>query len=391
MTQLEPLRIGMTCHPTYGGSGAVAVELAQALVARGHEVHVISYAPPFRLEAGGGVQLHEVAVPTYPLFKFPPYDMALASKLAEVAADFRLQILHAHYAIPHSMAAYLAREILGDDTLGVVTTLHGTDITLVGADPSYRPATTFALRKSDAVTAVSRFLSLETQRKICGACRIEVIHNFVDTTRYEPAPRSPVRLRFAKPDEWLLVHTSNFRPVKRIGDVVQIFAEVSRALPAKLLMIGDGPDRPLAERMAKELGLQKRIVFTGALPDAAELTAQADAFLLPSDGESFGLAALEALACGVPVVGSRAGGLPEVFEDGVEGILEEVGQTRAMGQRLVALLGDPKRLEATKLAARARATQLFRTESVVPQYEQVYRDVIARRQHRPESKYLEAP
>lgn len=373
------LRVGITCYPTYGGSGAVAVDLAAALANRGHEVHVISYGTPFRMETSGRLRLHEVSVPSYPLFKFPPYDMALASKMAEVAGDCKLQVLHAHYAIPHSMAAYLAREILGSRSLGVVTTLHGTDITLIGSDPSYRPATEFALRRSDAVTAVSAFLARETTRTICASCSIRVVPNFVDPVRFAPRPRSALRESYARPEEPLLMHVSNFRPVKRVCDVIRIFHSVYRDHAARLVMIGDGPERPAAERLARELELHPRITFTGALPDAAPLLAQADAFVLPSDGESFGLAALEAMSCGVPVVGARAGGLPEVVTDGEEGILEAVGDVERMGRRLSELLADAPRLERFKANARRRVERSFRTDLVVPLYEEVYRETVLRR------------
>lgn len=370
------LRIGIICYPTFGGSGAVAVDLAAALANRGHEVHVISYSSPFRIESSGKLLFHEVSVPEYPLFKYPPYAMALASKLAEVATNHRLQILHAHYAIPHSLAAHLAREIIGNGA-GVVTTLHGTDITLVGSDPSYRPSTAFTLRRSDAITAVSRYLRDETLRTICDACDIEVIPNFVDSVRYAPAERLPLREHYARDHEPLLIHMSNFRPVKRVLDAIRIFHRVYQDHPVRLVMIGDGPERPAAERLARDLELHHRVTFTGAMPDAAKLLSQADAFLLPSDGESFGLAALEALACGVPVVGALAGGLPEVVTDGTVGILEEVGDVVKMGRRLSELLSDKETLESMRRAARTRVEEKFRTDRVVPAYEALYRRVLA--------------
>jgi len=374
----EPdLKIGIICYPTFGGSGAVAVDLAVALANRGHEVHVISYASPFRMESSGRLLFHEVAVPDYPLFKFPPYAMALASKLAEVVTQNKLQILHAHYAIPHSMAAHLAREIVADGKTRVVTTLHGTDITLVGSDPSYRPSTAWALRQSDAITGVSAYLRDQTLRSICDACEIQVIPNFVDTVRYAPAERAPFREHYAKDHEPLLMHMSNFRPVKRVMDVIRVFHRVYQDQAARLVMIGDGPERPAAERLVRELELHHRVTFTGAMPDAAKLLAQADAFLLPSDGESFGLAALEALACGVPVVGARAGGLPEVVIDGEVGILEEVGDVLRMGARLSELLGDADQRARFSAAARRRVEEHYRTERVVPAYESVYRRVLA--------------
>ena len=369
----ETLRVGIICYPTMGGSGAVAVDLAAALANRGHEIHVISYATPFRTESSGRLMFHEVDVPSYPLFKYPPYAMALASKLAEVAAQHRLQILHAHYAIPHSMAAFLAREMLEDESVKVITTLHGTDITLVGTDPSYRTSTRFGLRKSDGISAVSKFLARETAQLIGDCAHIEVIHNFVDTMRYRPAEEKKLREFYAKPQEPLMMHLSNFRPVKRVLDVVRIFEVVNGRRPSRLVMAGDGPDRPAAERLVRELELHNRVTFTGAVPNAAQLLAQADAFILPSDGESFGLAALEALSTGVPVVGALAGGLPEVVENGRSGILEQVGDTDAMGRRLADLLTDPEASGQASAEARRRVESMFRTDLLVPKYEDLYR------------------
>lgn len=359
------------------------MELAVELSKRDHEVHVISYAMPFRRDQTENIRFHEVAVPSYPLFKYPPYDMALASKLAEVAVQHRLQVLHAHYAIPHSMAAFLAREMVGDRSVAVVTTLHGTDVTLVGADPSYRTATRFALGKSLGITAVSRYLAQVTE-ELCGGCApIEVIYNFVDTERFAPLPDKPGRERYAGSGEALLMHASNFRPVKRVGDVVAVFAGIQSRIPARLLMIGDGPERQAAERQAAALGVGDRVEFTGPLPDTSRVLPLADAFLLPSDGESFGLAALEAMACGVPVVGARAGGLPEVVEDGRCGILEAVGDTAAMTGRLAALLGEPSRAASWGLAARERAVREFCSRRIVPLYESVYARALGESRRRP--------
>lgn len=372
----DPLRIGIICYPTYGGSGAVAVELAEALARNGHELHVISYASPFRLLTEANVTFHEVEVPEYPLFRYPPYAMALANRLAEETRNHDLQVLHAHYAVPHSMAAFLAREMLDSHRPGLVTTLHGTDITLVGSDPSYLGTTRFGLQKSDTVTAVSQFLAQETRERIDPSQEIEVIPNFVDTVRYAPTEDRELRERFAKPHEPLLMHMSNFRPVKRVADVVRIFHRVYRDHPARLVMVGDGPDRRMAERMLRDLELHHRVTFTGKIPDAANLIRQVDAFLLPSDGESFGLAALEALSSGVPVVGARAGGLPEVLEDGVHGILEEVGDVQSMGRRLSDLLGDSEAHATAGRLARAHVEETFRTDRVVPLYEDLYRRTI---------------
>jgi N-acetyl-alpha-D-glucosaminyl L-malate synthase BshA len=375
-TSSHDLRVGIICYPTYGGSGAVAVDLAAALADRGHEVHVISYAMPFRMRSTGRLLFHEVAVPEYPLFKYPPDDMALGSKLAEIVENHELQVLHAHYAIPHSMAALMARDISGRQETAVLTTLHGTDITLVGSDPSYRSSTAYALMRSDGITAVSQYLAQETSRTICDACEIGVIPNFVDTVLYAPRPRLPLRENYAKEKEPLLMHMSNFRPVKRVLDVIRIFHQVYRDHPVCLALVGVGPERPAAARLVRELELHHRTTFTGSMPDAAQLLSQVDAFILPSDGESFGLAALEAMSCGVPVVGARAGGLPEVVTDGESGILEDVGDTETMGRRLSTLLGDRLARESMGRAARERVEKKFRTDKVVPQYEEVYRDVI---------------
>jgi N-acetyl-alpha-D-glucosaminyl L-malate synthase BshA len=375
---MRPLKIGVACYPTFGGSGAVAADLANELAARGHEVHVVSYATPVRYEPRPGLFFHEVDVSSYPLFKFPPYEMALSSRLSDLALREGLDIIHAHYAVPHSVAAFLAREIVGRDRLRVVTTLHGTDITLVGSDPAYRPMTTFALRKSDAITAVSEYLRDETRRVVCDECPIRVIGNFVDTERFHPRLRGAARARFAKPGERLLAHASNFRPVKRVADVVRVFALVARVHPARLIMAGEGPERATAERVAADLGVSSRVTFVGAVSDVERTIACADAFLLPSDGESFGLAALEAMACGVPVVGARAGGLPEVVTDGVDGILEPVGAVEAMGARLAALLADPEAAARMGAAGRAKAETKFRPELLVPQYERVYEEALAK-------------
>ncbi len=374
---MRPLRIGVACYPTFGGSGAVASDLASEMAARGHEVHVVSYATPVRYEPRPGLFFHEVDVSSYPLFKFPPYEMALSSRLSDVAIREKLDLIHAHYAVPHSVAAFLAREMVGRDRLRVVTTLHGTDITLIGSDPAYRPMTRFALQKSDAVTAVSRYLRDETHRVVCDDCDIRVIGNFVDAERFHPRLRGAARARFAKPGERLLVHVSNFRPVKRVADVVRIFALVARVHSARLLMVGEGPERTVAERVAADLGVSSRITFVGAITDVERVLASADAFLLPSDGESFGLAALEAMACGVPVVGALAGGLPEVVTDGVDGILEPVGAVEAMGSRLAALLANPEGVAAMGAAGRAKVESTYRPELVVPSYEAAYEAALA--------------
>jgi L-malate glycosyltransferase len=370
------LRIGVSCYPTVGGSGTVAVELASALAARGHQVHVVCYESPVRLKPHRGLFFHEVDVSDYPLFKYPPYVMALSSRLSDVAIRYHLDIIHAHYAIPHSISAFLAREIVGGDRPRLVTTLHGTDITLIGSDPAYRPITRFALEQSDVVTAPSAFLKEQTERDICGHCCVDVIPNFVDIKRFTPDLKSAGG-RFAAPDEWMLVHVSNFRPVKRVADVVRIFARVNERHPSRLVMIGDGPDRGIAEREAAAAGVSDRVSMLGAVTDVETVVACSDAMLLPSAGESFGLAALEAMACGVPIVGARAGGLPEVVTDGVNGVLAEIGDVDRMAAGIADVLADPARAEAFSRSARATAEDKFRTDLIVPMYEAAYEKALA--------------
>lgn len=364
------MRIGIVCYPTYGGSGAVATELGLALALRGHDVHFISYAQPFRLHGfNERVTFHEVRIGSYPLFEHPPYSLALAVTLEEVAVRERLDVIHAHYAIPHATCAWLAREIMGDKhRVGIVTTLHGTDITLVGQDPSYFSVTRFSIEKSDAVTAVSDFLRDETYRAFgCGDCGITVIPNFVNLEQFRPAERGGA----APGGEKVLMHISNMRPVKRLLDIVRIFARVQAALPARLVLVGDGPDRDAAEREAQALGVAARVRCVGKIEDVAGALRAADLYLLPSQTESFGLSALEAMATGVPVVGTRVGGLPEVVEHGVSGFLGAVGDVEGLARGAVELLRDRDRWRAASAAARARAAR-FDIETVVPRYEELY-------------------
>lgn len=368
------MKIGITCYPTYGGSGAVATELGLALARRGHEVHFITYAYPFRLR--GYVErvfFHEVDTTTghYPLFDHYPYTLALASKQHEVALQEGLDVLHVHYAIPHATTAYLAREMLrGQRPLKIITTLHGTDITLVGQELSFYGITRFSIEQSDVVTAVSAYLRDETQRAFGTRREIEVIPNFVNLEEYKPA--HPVcREGLAPPGHKILCHASNFREVKRVRDVVRIFARVRKAMPATLLMLGDGPDRADAEREARELQIDRDVRFLGRIDSMAELLQATDLFFLPSQTESFGLAALEAMACGSPVVATRVGGIPEVIEDGINGILEPPGSVEAMARRAVDLLRDPVRHRRMAEAALARA-QEFSADRVVPMYEALY-------------------
>lgn len=374
------MKIGITCYPTYGGSGAVATELGIALAERGHEVHFITYRQPFRLPSFlPRIFFHEVDVGRYPLFEFPPYDLALAVRMHEVVKGHGLQLLHCHYAIPHAASAWIAREMLrenGED-VHVLTTLHGTDITIVGQDPSFYPITKFSIEKSDRITAVSQYLREETCRAFgCDGPDVDVIHNFIDPDIYDRG-RYPALLKneFAR-SKPILMHVSNFRTVKRVRDVIRIYAEVNRELPSVLVMIGDGPDRPAAEEEARLLGVEHSVSFLGKLDQIAPLLAAADLFVLPSQSESFGLSALEALASGVPVVGSNAGGLPEVVRDGETGILCEVGDVSGMAAASLEILRDRNRwTEMSKLAA-ADARERFSRDAIVSKYESLYRDTL---------------
>ena len=377
------MRIGITCYPTYGGSGVVATELGIELAAMGHEVHFISYSQPFRLSGRDeGIFYHEVPVSNYPLFEFPPYDLALASRMAEVAEYNGLDLLHVHYAIPHSVSALLARQMLAarGRRLPFVTTLHGTDITLVGLDRSYLPITKFGIEESDGVTSISSYLRDRTRDAFAITSEIEVIRNFVNCDVYfrDPELVAEMRPRFAEPNERLLVHLSNFRPVKRIQDVVKVFARVAKAMPARLMLIGDGPDRSVAEYLAREHHVQDRIHFIGKQDNVNELLPLADLMLMPSEMESFGLAALEAMACSVPTIGTRVGGVPELIEDGHNGLLFNVGDIDSMSTAAIALLGDQQRLEAMARAGRKTAQDHFCASRVIPLYEDYYDRVIAR-------------
>ena len=373
------MKIGITCYPTYGGSGAVATELGLDLARRGHQVHFITYDSPFRLRGyAERVFFHQVETRMghYPLFDHFPYTLALASKQYEVVVRERLEVLHVHYAIPHATTAYLAREMLnGEWPLRVITTLHGTDITLVGQESSFYGITKFSIEQSDGVTAVSNYLRDETYRAFgCGTCDIRTIPNFVNLQEYRPGDPD-CRGRLAPPGHRLITHVSNFREVKRVKDVIRVFARIQRALPATLIMIGDGPERVDAESEARELGVAEHVRFLGRIDSVASLLQGSDLFILPSQTESFGLAALEAMACGSPVVATRAGGLPEVIDDGVNGILEPVGSVEAMGRRAVELLRDPERHAAMRAAAIAKAEQ-FSSDQIVPMYEAIYQEVL---------------
>ncbi len=377
------MKIGITCYPTYGGSGVVATELGIELAARGHQVHFITSSQPFRLTGReANIHFHEVSVSTYPLFEYPPYDLALATRMAEVADFYSLDLLHVHYAIPHSVSALLARQMLATRgrALPFITTLHGTDITLVGLDRSYLPITKFSIEQSDGVTAISSHLRERTREAFEIASEIEIIHNFVNCDFYIRKPElvAAMRPRFAKPDEHLLVHLSNFRPVKRVHDVVEVFARVARTLPARLMLIGDGPDRSTAEQLALHHKVQDRVHFIGKQDNVNELLPLADLMLMPSEMESFGLAALEAMACSVPTIGTRVGGVPELIDDKHNGLLFEVGDVDAMAAAAVTLLQDESRLKTMAAAARKTAQDRFCASRIIPQYESYYDRVIAR-------------
>jgi N-acetyl-alpha-D-glucosaminyl L-malate synthase BshA len=374
------MKIGITCYPTYGGSGAVATELGLELARRGHQIHFITYDSPFRLRGySERVFFHQVEtrMGRYPLFDHFPYTLALASKQHEVVLREGLEVLHVHYAIPHATTAYLAREMLnGERSLRVITTLHGTDITLVGQESSFYAITKFSIEQSDGVTAVSSYLRDETYRAFgCVSCDVRVIPNFVNLQEYRPSEPG-CRSQIAPAGHKVITHVSNFREVKRVKDVVRVFARIRRAMPATLVMIGDGPERVDAEQEARELGVTSDVRFLGRLDTVASLLQASDLFILPSQTESFGLAALEAMACGSPVVASRAGGLTEVIDDGVNGILEPVGSVEAMGRRAVELLRDPERHAVMRAAAIAKA-QEFSADRIVPMYEAFYEEVLA--------------
>jgi N-acetyl-alpha-D-glucosaminyl L-malate synthase BshA len=373
------MKIGITCYPTYGGSGAVATELGLELARRGHEIHFITYDSPFRLHGyAERIYFHQVEtrMGRYPLFDHFPYTLALASKQHEVVLREGLEILHVHYAIPHATTAYLAREMLkGERPLRVITTLHGTDITLVGQESSFYGITKFSIEQSDEVTAVSSYLRDETYRAFgCVSCDVRVIPNFVNLNEYRPAEPG-VRSSVAPEGTKVITHVSNFREVKRVKDVVRVFARIRRAMPATLIMVGDGPDRMDAENEARELGVAGDVRFLGRLDSVASLLQATDLFVLPSQTESFGLAALEAMACGSPVVASRAGGLPEVVDDGLSGILEPVGSVEAMGRRAVELLRSETRHAEMRSAAIAKARE-FSADRIVPMYEALYDEAV---------------
>jgi N-acetyl-alpha-D-glucosaminyl L-malate synthase BshA len=364
------MKIGITCYPTYGGSGIVATELGLELANRGHDIHFITYANPIRLDAGTPrIHYHEVEVSNYPLFQYPPYCLALASRMAEVAEVYGLDLLHVHYAIPHSIAAMLAKQMMAARRrIPFVTTLHGTDITLVGLDRSYFPITKFSIEQSDGITSISGYLQKQTVEVFGVANEIRVIHNFVNCEIYKPAESRDST-------EPILLHISNFRPVKRVLDCIRILAEVRRRIPARLLMAGDGPERGPAEMLAQELKIADCVTFLGKQDHVERLIPRAHVLLLPSELESFGLAALEGMACGVPPVATNAGGVPELITHGIDGFLEAVGDVQAQAARTMELLADPQLHERMSAAARRTAVERFATSLIIPKYEQYYTEV----------------
>ena len=379
------MRIGITGYPTYGGSGVVATELGQELAQRGHEIHFISYAQPIRLRGEeANIHYHEVEVSRYPLFEYPPYDLALATRMAEVAQLYDLDLLHVHYAIPHSVSALLARQMLASGPRGrrlpFVTTLHGTDITLVGLDRSYLPITRYSIEQSDGVTAISNYLRDRTLRVFDVKNRIEVIYNSVNCDVYKRDPETVAKLRaeYAPNGEHVLVHLSNFRPVKRLTDVIEIFDRVHKQLPSRLLLIGDGPDRSVAEWLAVQKGIHNDVLFLGKQDQIYDKIGVADIMLMPSELESFGLAALEAMACEVVPIATRAGGVPEVVDHGVTGYLADVGDVETMSRYALELLRNEHQLREMGKRARAAAKARFCSTEIVKQYEDFYRRVLER-------------
>jgi len=374
---VDQINIGIVCYPTFGGSGVVATELGKALAKEGHKVHFITYSQPTRLDfLNENLFYHEVEFRSYPLFEYPPYESALASKMVSVVKNEKLDLLHVHYAIPHASAAYMAKQILRSEgiTIPVVTTLHGTDITLVGKDASYEPVVTFSINQSDGVTAVSEDLKRETFEHFKITVDIDVIPNFIDLDKFKKQKKDHFKKAICPNGEALVVHTSNFRKVKRITDVIYIFANIHKEIPSKLLMIGDGPDRNKAEALSKELGIEADVRFLGKLEAIEEVLSVADLFVMPSEKESFGLAALEAMACEVPLISSNAGGLPELNVQGITGFMSEVGDVEDMSRKALFIL-DKKNLPAFKENALKRARE-FEISNILPLYEQVYQRVI---------------
>ncbi|MNH83930.1 D-inositol 3-phosphate glycosyltransferase [compost metagenome] len=375
----QTLKIGITCYPTLGGSGVVATELGKLLAEKGHEVHFISHSVPFRLGAfQKNIYYHEVEVNDYYVFRYPPYDLSLATKMAQVAKREKLDILHVHYAVPHAVCAFLAKQMVGEE-LKVVTTLHGTDITVLAQDESLKDLIRLAINESDAVTSVSEDLMRETREVLEISRDIDLTYNFVDKRIYYPRDIDSLRSDFADPNEKILMHISNFRPVKRVSDVVDIFSMVSKEVPARLLFVGEGPELPKIQCKIKQLGLEDRVHFLGKQDQIAQVISMADVLLLPSEKESFGLVALEAMACGVPTIGSEAGGIPELVSHGKTGFLAPIGDTRAMADYAIKLLTDTKLAEQISEACLVRARNEFSSDRITEEYEQIYYRVLGRK------------
>ncbi len=372
------MKIGIVCYPTFGGSGVVATELGLELSKKGHEVHFITYSQPVRLELlGANVHFHEVHVPNYPLFHYQPYELALSSKIVDMVKVHQIDVLHVHYAIPHAYAGYMAKKMLHEEgiELPIVTTLHGTDITLVGSHPFYKTAVTFSINKSDAVTSVSQSLKEDTQRLFNTKKDITVIPNFIDLDKYTPTTKNCQRDLLAMPDERVITHISNFRSVKRIPDVIHIFNAIQKEIPSKLMMIGEGPEREKAEQLCTELNIENKVVFLGNSNEVNKILCFSDLFLLPSETESFGLSALEAMASGVPVVSSNSGGLPEVNINGLSGFLSPVGDIKSMSQNAIHILKNKTNLEVFKKGAKSTALK-FDIHQIVPAYEEIYKTAL---------------
>ena len=372
------MRIGIVCYPTFGGSGVLATELGKALADKGHSVHFITYQQPVRLNIfNANIYYHEVRVPTYPLFDYPPYEVALASTMVDVINNHGLDLLHVHYAIPHAATAYMAKQILKTQGIDLpyITTLHGTDITLVGKDPTYAPVVTFSINQSDGVTAVSQDLKDQTYTNFQITSNIEVIPNFVDLTRFRKAKKEHFKKAIAPHGEKILIHTSNFRKVKRTQDVVLIFQKVHEQIPSKLLLVGDGPERQNLEILCRDLNLSEYVRFLGKQDPVEELLAVSDLFLMPSETESFGLAALEAMACQVPVIASNAGGIPEIMIQGVTGFMSDVGDVDDMSSRAISILIDDQLHNQFKIQALEHAKK-YDLEKVLPKYEAFYEKVL---------------
>jgi N-acetyl-alpha-D-glucosaminyl L-malate synthase BshA len=373
------MKIGIICYPTYGGSGVVATELGKALAEKGHEVHFISYAFPHRLHHFiDNIYYHEVEISNYPLFEHSLYSLSLTSKMLEVIEYENLDLLHVHYAIPHATSAYLAKQIIrkNNSDIKIITTLHGTDITLVGLEPSFLPLVKFSIEESDGVTAVSKFLKETTLTNYAINKDIEVIHNFIDTSLFTNKKNEVTRKKIAPNGERILIHTSNFRVVKRVTDTIRILELVKKEVPTKLILVGDGPDRSECERLSRELGLQDDVIFLGKQDGLEEILTCGDIFLMPSQSESFGLAALEAMSCGLPVVSSSVGGLPELNLHNTTGFIAEFGDVKRMAKYTLSLLQNDKKYRVFSKNARARAVDNFDINLIIPQYEEYYNKVI---------------